>query len=134
MDLSSIVNTSKTGTWLPIYIPGTSTVCMEFRMVGRDSDECKRAMNDVAMQTNTSGVINPSRLESDNKAVVAACINGWRDPDAPEAEKLFMDGVELACIYENKMMILDKFPFAYRQADQHIINDSNFFKPKPQKQ
>lgn len=131
-DLSFIQNNAGKGVWLPIFLPGTSKVCMEFLMVGRDSDECKTAGNETATKMQQSSIPRTAeQIEEDNKMIVSACVIGWRDPDDKQKEKLFLNGEELACTTENKLLVFKMFPFSYRQADGHIVNDGNFFKMQP---
>jgi hypothetical protein len=127
MDLAQIKVTANEGEWLPIYMPDDVTVILHFLMVGRDSNECKEAGKIATANIRKSkGNMKPEQIEADNKLVVAACIKSWRG--AKEGDPVIYDNENLDCTKENKLMLFDKLPFVYRQADSYIIEDENFFK------
>lgn len=127
MDISKIQITTNEGEWLPIYMPDNVTVIAHFLMVGRDSADCKDASKvATANMRKAKGNVKPEQIENDNKAIVAACIKDWRG--ANEGEPIVFNGEELACTKENKLMVFERLPFVYRQADNYIIEDENFFK------
>jgi hypothetical protein len=126
MDLSQI-KVSSDGEWLPIYMPDSATIIAKFLMVGRDSNECREASRvATANVRKAKGNLKPEQIEVDNKLVVAACIKDWRG--ANEGDPIVYASEELACTKENKLMLFDKLPFVYRQADSYIVEDENFFK------
>lgn len=137
MDLGKITVLSQDGAWLPINSPD-GTLILEFFMVGRDSNECSLSVKQSQKKLREK---NGQIDDDDNKRTVIACIKDWRDPDTAEidpktkkkdpatAKHLVKIGKEeLVCNFANKKRVLDEFGFIYRQADGHIIDDSNFFK------
>jgi hypothetical protein len=141
MDLGKLEIKAHEGEWLPIKAPD-GTLLLEFLMVGKDSDECKAATRAAALKVRKKkDSYSPDDAEHDNMRAVMACIKDWRDPDTaeknPETGKidpetarheLTINGEKLLCTEVNKKRVLTDYPFIYRQADSHIVDDANFFK------
>lgn len=141
MDLLKINVSAHDGAWFAIKTPdGTATVA-EFLIVGKDSDECKEAAKIAANNIRKAkGEVNFEQTEEDNKRAVIACIKDWRDPATatkdkngkvdPESAKheLTLGEEKLPCSPVTKRRIIDMFPFIYRQVDNIIVDDANFFK------
>jgi hypothetical protein len=141
MDLSKIVVLAQEGNWLPINTPDGQLIA-EFLVVGRDSDECTLSVKqNLKKVRDRKGQLDIAASEEENKKTVIACIKDWRDPDSapidpktkkPDIKKakhtLTFGAEELVCDFLNKKRVLDEFGFIYRQVDQYIVDDSNFFK------
>ena len=128
MDLGKISVLTHDGTWLPITAPDGTNIGIEFYMVGRDSAECREATRHAAMNMRKKrGDISLDESELSNKKAVIACIKDWRDTSRID-NRLQLGEEELVCTFENKMLVLEKFPFMLRQADTYITDDANFFK------
>ena len=141
MDLSKVVSKVSEGTWCDIYMPDGQTLLFQFKMLSRDSDECKIALaKNREKARNRRGKVNTKAEEDENKDVVISCISAWRDPDKavidpktknPDLDNLkeviYDGGKELVCNYLNKKRILTDYGFVLRQADSYIVDDNSFF-------
>ena len=122
-------------------MPDGQTLLFQFKMLSRDSDECKIALaKNREKSRNKKGKVNSKAEEDENKDVVIACISAWRDPDKavidpktknPDLDNLkeviYEGGKELICNYLNKKRILTDYGFVLRQADNYIVDDNSFF-------
>ena len=141
MDLSKVVSKVSEGTWCDIYMPDGQTLLFQFKMLSRDSDECKITLaKNREKSRNKKGKVNSKVEEDENKDVIIDCISAWRDPDKavidPKTKNLDLDnlkeviydgGKELVCNYLNKKRILTDYGFVLRQADNYIVDDNSFF-------
>lgn len=124
MELSSLKEIiSDEGVWFTPVFPDGSKCDFSFRVVGRNTEEYRRAIHRNALKL-SSNRKKDAEEAIDSADVFVACVKDWQG--------ITVDGKDYLCTKENKVAMYKdaKLKWLCEQIEQYIIQDDNFLSVK----